>query len=244
VRSPATIDEVTIEERFHGPPRSGNGGYTCGVLAASFHRPMAVRLSAPPPLATPLRREIGPEHARLYDRETVIAEARIADLDLEVPEPPTFAEAETASLAYPGFERHPFPTCFVCGPQRAGGDGLRIFAGPVEGRDIVAAPWIPDASLADEGSGAVRREFLWAALDCPSAYALPPLEDGLAIVLGELTGEISGILAPGERCTLIGWFLGVEGRKRRSASAIFGPRGGLVAKARATWIAVPADMWA
>ena len=38
-------------------------------------------------------------------------------------------EAVAASATYPGFSAHPFPTCFVCGPERAEGDGLRLFPG-------------------------------------------------------------------------------------------------------------------
>ena len=41
-----------------------------------------------------------------------------------------------------------------------------------------------------------------------------PLPEGVAIVLGELCAAIVAGLAPGEPCVVIGWPLGVEGRKR------------------------------
>ena len=36
----------------------------------------------------------------------------------------------------------------MCGPDRAEGDGLRVFPGPVAGRGLWAAPWTPDPSVA------------------------------------------------------------------------------------------------
>jgi hypothetical protein len=33
--------KVTIDHRFRGPPRSGNGGYTCGLLLAMLVLPLA-----------------------------------------------------------------------------------------------------------------------------------------------------------------------------------------------------------
>src|SRR5690348_13590046 len=57
----------------------------------------------------------------------------------------------------------PFPQCFVCGHAR-GEDGLHLHAGPVEGRDVLAAHW----TVSDDTVG---EEFAWAALDCPGAYA-------------------------------------------------------------------------
>ena len=47
---------------------------------------------------------------------------------------------------YVGHRRHNFPSCFVCGPERAPGDGLRDFPG--DGRRQVAATWTPGADLA------------------------------------------------------------------------------------------------
>ena len=36
---------------------------------------------------------------------------------------------------------------------------------------MLAAPWVPHASL-DDGTGRVATEFLWAALDCAGAFAV------------------------------------------------------------------------
>ena len=47
---------VMIPRRFNGPPDSGNGGYSCGVVAALLDAPaVEVTLRAPPPLERELR---------------------------------------------------------------------------------------------------------------------------------------------------------------------------------------------
>lgn len=170
----------------------------------------------------------------------VIAEARSVDLDLDPPTPPAHIEAEEASKSYIGFTNHPFPGCFVCGPQRSGGYGLRIFPGRVASGSMVASPWVPDASLGDE-SNRVRSEFLWAALDCTSGFAVMPAPQGKAMVLGELGVRIDRDLVVGEKCVALGWPLAFDGRKRHCGSAIFSGSGDLVAIARATWIEVDAS---
>lgn len=231
-----------IASRFRGPPRSGNGGYTCGRIAKHLGGPVTVRLKAPPPLDTALRLESTEEGARLYSAATLIGEARLQPLDLQVPDGPSFEVAEDAARSFVGFSTHAFPGCFVCGPGRAPEDGLRIFPGPVAGGALLAAPWIPHESLAD-AQGVVRPEFLWSALDCTGAFAVLPEKEGVAIVLGEFTVELAGTVAASEPCVVIGWSLGVEGRKRHAGSAIYAAGGRLVAAARAVWIEVPASTW-
>jgi hypothetical protein len=237
------VEEFAIAERFRGPPRSGNGGYVCGRLAAHIPGTAAVRLKVPPPLAARLRLESEADYARLRHGERLIGEARASHVHIEVPAPPDLAAAEAASRGYLGFREHSFPGCFVCGPDRTPGDGLRIFPGPVADGPQVAAPWLPDASLAD-ASRRIRREFLWSALDCTGAFAIMPEASELAVVLGELAASFHGPLEPGEPCIATGWSLGIEGRKRYAGSAVHTTAGRLVALARAIWIAVPKSAWA
>lgn len=231
-----------ISSRFCGPPRSGNGGYTCGRLVKQLKGSAVVRLKAPPPLNTELRIESTGQEARLYNAATMIGEAKLAPLNLQVPTCPSYQAAEKAALSYVGFKTHPFPGCFVCGPNRAATDGLRIFPGAIAGSSLLAAPWIPHESLAD-GSGVVQSEFLWSALDCTGAFAVLPENEAVAIVLGELTVDLTGTIAAGEPCVVVGWSLGIEGRKRGAGSALYAPGGRLVAAARAVWIEVPASTW-
>ncbi|HYB27757.1 MAG TPA: hypothetical protein VEF89_14150 [Solirubrobacteraceae bacterium] len=51
--SPVTRHAIVIERRFHGPPQSGHGGYTCGLLARELHGAVQVSLCSPPPLERP-----------------------------------------------------------------------------------------------------------------------------------------------------------------------------------------------
>lgn len=105
---------------------------------------------------------------------------------------------------------------------------------------MVAAPWIPDRSLGND-AGRVRPEFLWAALDCTSGFAVLPVPEGNAIALGELCARIDGGIVPGEECVAIGWPLQLDGRKRFAGSAVVSSSGRPVAVGRATWIEVPAS---
>lgn len=170
------------------------------------------------------------------DGETVVAVARPATVEVEVPEPPSFDEAEAASRRFAGFDSHWYPTCFVCGPERDEGDGLRIFAGPLEGRDLFASPWVPDASL-DSGTGTVSPEFLWAALDCPGAFSFTQRAER-AVVLGELRARIQGEISVGERCVVVAWELSREGRKHFTATALFGETGDVRAAGLGVWFEI------
>lgn len=213
---------VVIDERYNGPPGSGNGGYTCGVVAQLVGAPtVEVTLRLPPPLGRPLRWEDG----KLWDGEALVAEGEPAELDLEVPDPPSFEDAERATPRFAGFVSHAFPTCFVCGPDREPGDGLRIFASPVDG--VVAAPWVPAES---------RLELAWAALDCPGAYALE-WTGRYEMLLGRLRARVDRVPDPGERCVVVGWPMGRDGRKGYAGTALFSDdRKDLLASARATWL--------
>ncbi|MEO7386408.1 MAG: hypothetical protein ABIX37_05690 [Gammaproteobacteria bacterium] len=212
-------------------------------MAAPLSGTVAARLKAPPPLGTMLRLESSDKDSRLLHGDTLIGEARVATLDLEAPAPPAYAQAEDASRSYSGFTTHPFPGCFVCGPARERHDGLRIFPGSLGGSEILAAPWVPDMSLTNDVH-LVRPEFLWSALDCSGGMAVMPRTPELAIVLGELCASITGVLAADERCVVMGWPLGGEGRKRYAGSAVYGQDGRVVGLARAVWLEVATSAWA
>ncbi len=232
-------EQVTIDRRFRGPPDSGNGGYVCGVVAELIGSTAEVTLRRPPPLDRPLQvARLDDGGVALRDGETVIAEGAPASLEIDPPAPVSFTEAEEASRSYLGFRPHIFPTCLVCGPRRTEGDGLRIFPGSIPGRDIVAAPWTPDASLASEDS-TVRPEFVWAALDCPSGWAVfGDPSQGRPAVLGRLAANLIAPVRPSDRCVVIGWPLGEDGRKLYSGTALFSHDGELRAVARATWVRI------
>ena len=212
--------DLIIASRYNGPPGSANGGYTCGLLAELVGEPAEVTLRSPPPLDTPLRFD----GSHLWNGETLVAEAHRAHVHLEVPEPVAFDDAERASLNYPGFEEHEYATCFVCGPNRD--DGLGLFAGAVDGTNVFAAPWVvPDD---------VSRVFVWAALDCPGAIGVGWAGRG-DWLLGRMAGEVHDVPQPGERCVVVAWPIGRDGKKGFAGTALY--RGDeLLARARQTWI--------
>ena len=232
--------EISIDSRFRGPNRSGNGGYVCGRIASLIDGPASVRLRMPPPLDTPLQLETDEltHGARLSHGSNVIGEAVPGGPALQAPAPIGLAAAQAAAERFLGFETHSLPNCFVCGPNRAAGDGLRIFTGPVEGAPdgTVAAPWTVDASLAE--GGAVNEAFIWAALDCPGAFAMLPIESGHTIVLGELSVRIERPVSVGRSYIVQAWPISRDGRKHVAGSAIHDTDGALIGVARATWIAV------
>lgn len=228
------MSTLIIASRFCGPAGSANGGYFAGCVAALAGRTVTVRLLRPPPLDTPLETtELADGTLTVTSGTERIGEAKAAALALLPPDPPGYFEAVEASRGYVGFTHHRFPTCFVCGTQRRRGDGMRVFAGPIAERDLVAAPWVPDVSL-DRGDGKVRPEFMSAALDCPGFYAASP-EDRM-MLLGEITVHVTRPVHVGEPCTVIGWALEAGGRKRGAGTAIFAEDGEVCGLARALWI--------
>jgi hypothetical protein len=218
---------MQISARHNGPPTSGNGGWSAGAFAGAAGadadgRAFEVTLRVPPPLETPLT--VADGKVTTADG-TLIAEVEPVDsAGPGVPAAP-LAQARDAAAGYPGFTDHPFPTCYVCGPERA--DGLRIFAGPLaDGR--MAAPW--------EVPGDVGVATMWAALDCPGGWAA--LRSGRVYVLGRIAVAVDALPAAGATCVVMGAAASIEGRKALVDSCVYGPDGTRLATARATWIAV------
>lgn len=224
---------LVIDSRFKGPPDSGNGGYVCGLVAATVQADLKVRLLSPPPLETPLQLEPQGEREWVLSSATgPVARGTAGRLELDVPGPPSYVQAVWVSQHYPGFREHAFPDCFVCGPHRRRGDGLRIFPGTLD-TGIVAAPWLPPDWL-DAGDGKVAVEYHWAALDCPGYFAVSG--GRRVMLLGELQAHLDRRVRVGEPCTVIGWKIAVDGRKHYAGTAIFDGEGELCARAKATWI--------
>ncbi len=249
---PATDSDLMVPARYCGPTSSGNGGYTAGLLAERFaHHPrpadeclvVEVTLRTPPPLDTDMRVEHlddGPR-TRLWIGETLVAEARCTDEELAPVDEVSPAAATAAMADYAGLRSHPFPRCFACGPERADGDGLRIFPGPV-GPGRVASAWTPHARLAeasdllDPGVQRVSLGTTWAALDCVGGWTTDL--EGRPMVLGQIAAQVDALPVVGEPHVVVGVELATEGRKTWTASTVYDSDGRIVARARHTWIAV------
>lgn len=229
------MPSLTVSNRFNGPPRSGNGGWVAGALAArlpgqAVGRAVTVTLRQPPPLDVPLpvtTTSETPDGAVLSHDGRTVAEAIAAAAPPVTVAPVSLQAAAAAEASYPGHRDHPFPTCFVCGTARRPGDGLRIFAGPVAGADRVAATWTPY-----ESDVAVT----WAALDCPGGWASDI--QGRPAVLGRITVEVRRLPSTADRHVVVGELRHVEGRKTLTAATLYGPDDEVVATAEHVWIAI------
>jgi hypothetical protein len=235
--------ELLIDASRAGLPELAHGGYVAGVLAAALAADsVRVRLRRPVPTGRPLRIERPAEgQAELHDDGGLLAEAVAAEVLLHLPDPVGPAEAEAASRRFPGAAHHPFPDCLACGTRHP--DGLRVLPGPVSGRALVAAHWVPPAGLAGR-DGILPPELASAALDCPALWALmvhAPPESPDRVVTSTLEIRLERPVLAGAPHVVMAWPIGREGRRRMAGAAILGPDGALCAASRQTTAVV--DGW-
>lgn len=219
--------DISFDPRFRGPLTSANGGYACGRLAAFVPgEAVEITLRLPPPLLRPLLVRTDGDTTMLVDGDAVVAEGRPAPLDVDPPTAVSHVEAEAARERHVRGWSPDFRECFVCG-DREDGDGLRMRVGPVAGREpLHAAPWIVTET---------SPEIVWAAIDCPGAYAVGAEGRG-DVVLGRMTARIARTPDVGESCVVVAWPLGEDGRKLFAGTALFAEDGELLALARQVWI--------
>ena len=228
-------EQLEIPTELNGPPGSGHGGYVSGRIAALVGEPAEVTLRSPTPLGVPLAIEREGDVVRLLDRETLIAEGRpIEPLELDVPDPVDSAAAERARSRYGGHVS--FKTCFVCGIARE--DAQRVYPGPIGDGKRVASPWTPSDQWLSDGAGAVRPEFVWSVLDCPTYFGFyADSGPGLAM-LGRFAVRRLGPVEMGEPHVITAWGIDRDGRKLLAGAALFTAEGELRACARATMIEI------
>lgn len=211
------LTDLIVASRYRGPARSGNGGYTCGLLAGLLGgTDVEVTLRVPPPLDRPLRIAGN----ALYDGESLVAEAKPSAVELDLLEVPALPQAAVAHTD------HPFPTCFTCGPART--DGLGLVPTPAGDGRVVATWHVRQPTI----------ERVWAALDCPGAFAVNPSFERGITVLGRLAAHVEEVPRDGEVLSVVAWPLpGGDERRSYAGTCVF--RGETpLAWARATWFAV------
>lgn len=232
-----TPQTLMVPRRFNGPTSSGNGGYSAGVLAEHLARPSddgwpvtTIQLRQPPPLDSHLQVVEGDAWTEAAYGERVVLRGRLGDAEPEPVPAVDLAVARAAEESFPGLTQHPFPDCFVCGPAREPGDGLRLFAGEVEplgGAVRVATTWTPtEASL----------PFVWAALDCPGAWSLDFSER--RIVLGQMSARVHRLPEVGHPHVVMGLAGAHEGRKHFSRTSLYDEHGAVLATTEQVWIAI------
>lgn len=238
-----TRHTLTVDKRFCGPPRSANGGYVAGRLATFVGDSACVTLHRPPPLDTLLEvRHAAGGVVELCHAGTILADARTANAVADIPARPGVASAADAAARTFAAEKHRIPGCFVCGPHRKPGDGLRIHPGPLEPHDsnwsgTLAASWAPGDDLGDS-DGIVRAEFVWAALDCPTAYACSSPEGMPPILLGRQTVTVLRRPRVREPCVVVCKRQGRERRKFFADALLLDSGGRPLALCNAIWIDV------
>jgi len=237
------VDTITIAPGFNGPRLSGNGGYVSGVLAERYTRAFGgdgaveITLRAPVPIARPL--QVVPEGAALMlrDGDTLLCEARAGSVDHLKPPPAPTDWHEVMRRGEDGGSPpdSEFGTCLVCASGRAVGDGLRVLgtAGPQPGYSLSC--YLPHANHADD-AGRIRPEFVWGTLDCPGAFAVQDPDDMRPALTGRMTVKVIEPPKVGERCAVVGWRIGAEGRKLYSGTALYTESGRLCALGTCTWI--------
>ncbi|MGJ4745212.1 hypothetical protein ACQV5M_02520 [Leptospira sp. SA-E8] len=224
------VDNIILSQRFCGPPKTGNGGFTAGILVEAVGTNSAeIRLLGPTPVETPIlmESENGQQGTIYDDSKKILATLKsIQDKDFpehKLPVVPDLEDAKKFSALYPGFQTHPFPTCFVCGPKRKVNDGMRIFVGPAPEQigfeNLMAGHWLPDETVAAR-DGFVRDAAIWGALDCPGGFAAV-LDEPQLIVLSKIQGKIIERPKIGVDYTVLSWRLQKMSRAFKVVTAIF-----------------------
>lgn len=241
------VDTVTITRRFCGPPGSGNGGYTTGLVAAALSGAPAVEvtLHRPPPLERPLQLAREGDGATLHDGDDLVARGTVCELELEPPAAPTADELAAAVASFDVDQYaadHAFAGCFTCGPARDDGDGLRLFPAPLARDALHVWSWTPGPQDVEQ-DGSVSTPIAWAALDCPGGLAWMTHDD-VPAVLGRLRVAVRRTPTEAEPLVVGGWRIAEEGRKRHSGSVIWSAEGEVLAVGEAVWIVLTAEQQA
>ena len=237
------VDTLFIEPRFNGPRLSANGGYVAGMMAERYTRAFGgdgtveITLRAPIPIDRELQVARGDKMLTLRDGETLVCEARAGSVSHLAPPPPPTDWADVMRRGEQGGspEDSDFTWCLVCGRKRDVGDGLRVFgtSGPQPGYSLSC--YLPHANHAD-GAGRIRPEFVWGTLDCPGAFAVQDIDDMRPALTGRMTAKVIEPPRVGERCAVVGWKIGEDGRKLYSGTALYTESGCLCALGTCTWI--------
>lgn len=237
------VTQVVIDARFCGPSSSGNGGYTAGLLAQALGDAaddelgqVTVRLMAPPPLGQALELLVDEGTATLAAAGNPIATARRTSTPWAASVVPFLPVpiAAAAAARYLDGEPHPFPDCFVCGPARAVGDGMRLTPGRLPGRGT-GCVWRTGEVL---DGAQVTEPLVWAAIDCPGGWACG--FRGRPMVLGTMTAQLLHLPEAGVTTVVTGRHDRTVGRRSWTSTALYAEDGMLLARAEAIWFQVDA----
>ena len=231
---------LTIDRRFRGPRRSGNGGVSAGLAAAFLDGPATVRLRRPPPLDRPLNVHRELDDVSVMDGDELVLHARPATETVEVAVDDELLQHTFEQGPTPVPEDYPAPECFVCGPRQ---DGLGICPQAMDGTDVWATVWIPDRSVSSDGLH-VDPHVVWGALDCPAglavvSYGRAPLTHFPALT--QFTVTLEQPVRVGQPVAVWGWSSGQEEDHVDGSTAIIDADGVVQATGHARHALLSAD---
>lgn len=246
---------VELSPQYCGPPQSGNGGYVCGLCAERYAERAAayadsgaltapftfeVKYRQPAPLGASLRLDATDAGAALSSADGAMTFAAGGPAAGEFSPPPpvaTFAQAERAAERYLSAAEHLFPDCFVCGPNRKAGDGLRIFAAPFSDTDAaVAAAWKLHPAFVSR-TGVIPVPIVWSALDCPGyfAYLFASGDRTTPTVLAKMRATVFSNTTSSDALVVLGWIQKQKPPFVEAGTALYdGAR--LLARAESVWM--------
>ena len=231
--------ELRIDAGYAGLPELAHGGYRGRDALGGPGRREHPRPAAP----------TGPHRARrcasirpapglaeLHDGAGLLADARRHGRpDPGAPGSSVPRRRGPHRTASPARPHHPIPGCLVCGPAHPA--GLHVTPGPVSGRAVVAAHWVPSAGHAgpdgDASAGAGQRGARLPAAVGPDGCT-SPRRRRTASVTSVLETRLDAPVRAGVPHVVIGWPIGRDGRRWLAGAAIVGPDGELCAAGRQT----------
>jgi hypothetical protein len=241
------VKTLRFGRRFRGFESGALGGYVAGAIVGEWiEGPAEVNLRSLPPMDRDLElRSRDDGSIELRDGTALVAEAHPTSWELDVPEALSVDQAEAANERLLHHELgHIYPGCFTCGPDREEGDGLRLFVGRTADERLLAGAWTPHPDLAD-GVDVLADELVWAALDCPSIWAVEAFPgetvfpEGAFNVLARQRVEILAPVPVAEPAIVAAWPIESEGRKRLTGVAIHDRDGALLARGESLLVEVP-----
>jgi hypothetical protein len=199
---------------------------------------VTVTLHEPPPLDVPLTTEPTGGRVHVWHGETLVATVSRTNVRIT---PPPFVAPEVVAAAERGrvpADRHPFPTCFVCGPDRAAGDGLGLTPSLLPGSaSMTGCRWTPAGSLTTGPGASVPSEFAWAALDCPGGWTADLAR--APMVLSRFTVDLRAEPLAGTPYLVVGRLDERDVHTLTTTTALYRHDGLLAGQALARWVRYP-----
>jgi hypothetical protein len=223
---------IRLSPAHCGRPGVANGGWVAGLVAGLLtgpHTQAGTPIEVTPRAALPLDATVTGHRdgARAFLAGVGAAVFAEATVGTDLSPAPVFVPLPVAQRACRSGSRveSPFPGCYVCGFERAG--GLRIALGRASG-DGFAGVWTPPAI-----SGELPGRYVWAALHCPAGLVY--LEDGAQVRCERVTLARHRAPVPGEPHVVVAAPSGGDRRTRFSVAALYTSTGDLVAHSVSAW---------